>query len=70
MREIRLYGSEGGEVKAFPTPIFFVFKKDSRRASLAGMTPLGDRACHIAPFLSMTFSKESLNLGVNTNQVE
>ena len=26
MREIRLYGSEGGEVKAFPTPIFFFGK--------------------------------------------
>lgn len=24
MREIRLYGSEGGEAKAFPTPIIMV----------------------------------------------
>ena len=27
MREIRLYGSEGGEVKAFPTPIFLKQRK-------------------------------------------
>jgi hypothetical protein len=42
--------------------IFLCFKKDSRRASLAGMTPLGDRDCHIAPLLAMMLLKESLNL--------
>jgi hypothetical protein len=42
--------------------IFLCFKKDSRRASLAGMTPLDDADCHIAPLLSMMLLKESLNL--------
>ncbi len=28
MREIRLYGSEGGEAKAFPTPIIKIAQKE------------------------------------------
>jgi hypothetical protein len=48
--------------------IFLCFMKDSRRprikCGVAGMTPLGDRACHIAPLLSMMLLKESLNLGI------
>jgi len=52
-------GSSGYCVDVVPAcpESFFVFKKDSRRASLAGMTALGDRDCHIAPLLTMMLSK-------------
>lgn len=33
MRETRLYGSEGGEAKAFPTPIVFRFVWIFQRAN-------------------------------------
>ncbi len=43
MRENRPYGSEGGEAKAFPTPILLLLPQratawsDARRATFAGV---------------------------------
>ena len=40
MRETRLYGSEGGEAKAFPTPIRKSKEKLDSRLRTAGMTEI------------------------------
>jgi len=39
MREIRLYGSEGGGAAALPTPITVEFFEDAQTASLLGAGP-------------------------------